>query len=178
MSTSRRPDPEDSPLVNFYRAESPDSYGRQLVEILQQDDDWLENCHNYIQWLFPNREPSGVTPNAPTLTPEIEALFHSDPQLQRHLMLSLERMLGFYGLKITADGIDKAANWHHRKLNWFVRDTHNNLRITRILKCLWALGLESEAIELQRRLLQLCAREPDCGIGTRTRDFWRRAFDN
>lgn len=36
-------------LVQFYRGTHPDDQGRFLVDILRQDDDWLERTHDNIQ---------------------------------------------------------------------------------------------------------------------------------
>ena len=95
-----------------------------------------------------------------------------DELVRQHLRASFNRMLAFYGLADTGDGICKAANWHERKSNWFTQDTHNNLRITRILKCLCTLGLENEAAKFHEALLDLRENEPDCGIGDNAFRFW------
>ena len=58
-----RPDP----IIAFYSG-AEDSARRTLAEILQWDDDRLEMVHDYIQWVFPTRQPSGVNPLAPTVT--------------------------------------------------------------------------------------------------------------
>src|SRR5687767_14960180 len=54
-------------IVEFYSG-GRDSAGRTLDEILAWDDDRLEAIHDYIQWLFPTRQPSGVNPFAPLVT--------------------------------------------------------------------------------------------------------------
>lgn len=162
-------------LLAFYYGSHPDSHGRMLAEILKQDDHWLEVCHNYIQWLFPTKEYSRVTPDAPTLDKETIDAFKSDDLLRNHLRAALMRVLFFYGLKLTAGGIVKGSNWAERKSNWFTENTHNSLRITRILKCLHALGLTAEAKAFQSALLELCKAEPDCGIDETAMKFWRDA---
>ena len=164
-----------NPLIIFYLGSHPDNRGRTLSHILRQDDLWFEVTHDYIQWLFPTRERSGVAPGAPILTPEVVEAFKTDEILQQHLRASLYRMLSFYGLADTDSGIVKAANWEQRKLNWFVEDTHNNMRITRILKCLCALGLCKEALSFHRALNELIKNEKDCRIGARAQQFWVEA---
>jgi len=55
-----RPDREAAllnPILAFYFGSHPDSEGRRLAEILRQDDLWLEQTHDYIQWLCPLAEP-------------------------------------------------------------------------------------------------------------------------
>ena len=162
-------------LLGFYYSSHPDSHGRMLAEILKQDDDWLESCHNYIQWLFPTQEISRVTPDAPILDKETIEAFKTDELLRKHLRASLIRILSFYGLKLTPDGVIKGSNWEARKFNWFTENTHNSLRITRILKCLYSLGLKVEAKAFQSGLQSLCASEPDCGIDKTAMQFWREA---
>lgn len=167
-----------NPLIMFYLGSHPDSSGRLLSEILEQDDYWLEVTHDYIQWLFPNKEKSKVTPGAPTITKEVRAMFEADEILQQHLMASFTRMLRFYGLTYTEGGIVKSSKWDDRKTNWFTEDTHNSLRITRILKCLSNLSLGNQAVLFQKALLDLVKAEPDCGIGQTTQQFWSTAIEN
>ena len=162
-------------LLAFYYGSHPDSHGRMLAEILKQDDHWLEVCHNYIQWLFPTKEFSRVTPDAPILDKATIEAFRTDELLRKHLRAALIRILSFYGLKLMLDGVIKGANWESRKSNWFTENTHNSLRITRILKCLNSLGLEVEAKAFQSGLQSLCEFEPDCGIDKIALQFWRDA---
>ncbi|XP_049725676.1 opioid growth factor receptor [Elephas maximus indicus] len=137
----------DMPNLSFYRNEIqflPN--GCFIEEILQDwrdDYDLLEDNHSYIQWLFPLREP-GVNWHAKPLTlKEIEA-FKSCPEAMERFVLAYELMLGFYGVELEDRGtgaVRRAHNYQKRfqNLNWH---SHNNLRITRILKSLGELGLE------------------------------------
>ena len=163
-------------LLGFYLGSHSDNRGRYLSEILVQDDLWFEVTHDYIQWLFPTREFSRVTPDAPVITSVLIEEFHQDEILRNHLKASFYRMLQFYGLTETAGQIGKARNWDERKVNWFVHDTHNNLRITRMLKSMMALGLEAKALSFHDALQKLCACEIDCGIGSTARDYWNRSI--
>lgn len=167
-----------NPLILFYLGSHPDSRGRLLSDILEQDDNWLEVTHDYIQWLFPNKDKSRVTPGAPTITREIQQEFLNDELLREHLKASFYRMLAFYGLAVIGNEIKKSPNWEQRKNNWFINDTHNNLRITRILKSLNSLGLENEAQQFLRALMELVTTEKECGIGETTRRFWAEALKN
>src|SRR6187549_2727991 len=40
-------------VVEFYSEAKTDQYGRTWSQILQKDDVWLEDKHDFIQWLFP-----------------------------------------------------------------------------------------------------------------------------
>ncbi|PHS72038.1 MAG: hypothetical protein COB22_06385 [Cycloclasticus sp.] len=165
-------------LILFYIGSHPDSRGRFLSEILKQDDLWLEATHDYIQWIFPNEDKSRVTPGAPTITTKIKNEFLKDEILQQHLNASFNRMLLFYGLRNTNNTIVKGNNWNSRKSNWFTEDTHNNLRITRILKSLNSLGLKPEALKFHQALTELVENEKDCGIGETAQIFWLNAVKN
>uniref|UniRef100_A0AAQ4P1M2 Opioid growth factor receptor 2 n=1 Tax=Gasterosteus aculeatus aculeatus TaxID=481459 RepID=A0AAQ4P1M2_GASAC len=94
-----------------------------------KDYDRLESVHSYIQWLFPLQEPG----------------MNRDFQLSKeihHLTDSYKLMLDFYGIELSDEKtgeVRRACNWRDR-FNNLNRRTHNNLRITRILKCLGTLG--------------------------------------
>ncbi|XP_005172924.1 opioid growth factor receptor 1 isoform X2 [Danio rerio] len=104
---------------------------------------WLEEVHSYIQWLFPIQE-QGLNRWSHVLTKKEIKLFRRDKQALRNLVKSYEVMLDFYGIcliNIHTGEVRRAPNWRQRFKN-LNRYTHNNLRITRILKCLGTLGLE------------------------------------
>ncbi len=166
----------DDRLLDWYRGSGRDDAGRSLAKVLAHDDDWLEHTHDYIQWLFPLDEPSGVAPRAPLVSEHTKAAFAADPVLRARLADSLARMLAFYGLERRDGRIARSPAWAARRANWFLRDTHNNLRITRILKSLGLLGLPGEARVLLAALEGLCDTEPDCGIGPVSRRYWREAI--
>ncbi|MCI4390044.1 hypothetical protein PGIGA_G00118070 [Pangasianodon gigas] len=101
----------------------------------------LERVHSYIQWLFPTQEP-GVNNSAHVLTPTEIRYFHEDVTVKKRLLKSYILMLDFYGIELVSEEtgqVKRAVNWKERFEN-LNRNTHNNLRITRILKCLGLLG--------------------------------------
>ena len=163
-------------LLAFYYGSHPDDQGRLLAEILRQDDLWLEQTHDYIQWLFPLSESSRVVPGAPILDSLTINQFRSDRLLQDHLLASFHRMLGFLGLKFDGAIVSKSENWPDRKGEWFSEPTHNLLRITRVLKSLRILGLEKESLAFHNGLSTLIATEPDCAVPEKTKAFWREAI--
>ncbi|KAK7119515.1 hypothetical protein R3I94_021373 [Phoxinus phoxinus] len=104
---------------------------------------WLEDCHSYIQWLFPIQE-RGVNWDAHVLTKKEIKVFRKDEEAKRKLVKSYKLMLDFYGIRLVNEStgeVDRAPNWEDRFWN-LNRNSHNNLRITRILKCLGTLGLQ------------------------------------
>jgi Opioid growth factor receptor (OGFr) conserved region len=135
-------------IISFYSGKTPDNRGRFLRDIQQWPDHRLESVHDFIQWMFPLREPSGVNPDAPLLDKTAIAEFRSRPDLQENLRQSWLRMLKFYGFVADSSSdwaVRPAPNFTERAKNWLTPYNHNHLRITRILKCLRALGLETEA---------------------------------
>ncbi|MBA2350727.1 MAG: opioid growth factor receptor-related protein [Burkholderiales bacterium] len=163
-------------LLAFYSGSHPDDRGRLLADIVRQDDPWLEVTHDYIQWLFPLRETSRVVPSAPVIDREVVAAFRGDDLLQSHLRASFLRMLAFFGLSRRNGAIVKGSNWAERKHNWFTQGTHNNLRITRILKSLSTLGLRQDAEDFLACLEELRDSERDCGIDEIAYRYWRFAL--
>jgi hypothetical protein len=130
------------PVVAFYRLE-PDNRGRRVADIWTWDDTRLEARHDFIQYLFPLREPSPVVPDAPCVTDETVAAFAADHALREGLTRSLDRMLAFYGLRHDpASGrVERAERFADRAAVWLTPRNHNFLRLTRTLTCLRLLGL-------------------------------------
>jgi hypothetical protein len=161
-------------IVSFYSG-GTDAAGRTLASILAWDDERLEAVHDYIQWLFPTRQPSGVNPLAPLVTGATVAAFEADPSLRARLRDAFERMLVFYGLASSPDGVAiDAARFPARARVWLHPGNHNHLRLTRIMESLATLGLRDEAAALQRCLLEeIAARHPD-SVSPRTLGFWRK----
>ncbi|KAG8007427.1 Opioid growth factor receptor [Nibea albiflora] len=91
----------------------------------------LEYVHTYIQWLFPLQEP-GMNYEASPLTKEEIQGFLENSTAKENLLKSYKLMLDFYGID----------------------HSHNNLRITRILKCQGTLGYAHYQAPLVRFFLE------------------------
>lgn len=163
-------------IVAFYSG-GRDAAGRTLEEILAWDDDRLEAVHDYIQWLFPTKQPSGVNPLAPLVTADTVRAFARDESLRTRLRHALDRMLAFYGLRRQGARIDiDATRFPARASTWLHPGNHNHLRLTRIMDSLAALGLRDDALALERCLLDEVCAGPGAGrVTERTMEFWRRA---
>ena len=163
------------PIVAFYSG-GRDHRGRTLEEILSWEDERLESVHDYIQWVFPARQPSGVNPFAPLVTDAVARAFEADARLREGLARALDRMLRFYGLRKGANGtIDvDPERFDVRARVWLHPGNHNHLRLTRIMESLTALGLREEAASLQACLLDRIAREYGRVSGTTLR-YWAAA---
>ncbi|KAI0357467.1 hypothetical protein OH77DRAFT_1398792 [Trametes cingulata] len=145
------PDREDNPRLNanaeFYANKRRCNPDNMLIDELHQqwwnDYDRLEYKHGYIQWLFPLQE-YGMNYKAQPLQKHEIAAIKADAASMERLQRSYTMMLGFYGMQLvsTETGeLRRADNWIERYMN-LARAPHNNLRISRILKCLSELGLE------------------------------------
>ncbi|MCJ1470750.1 hypothetical protein MMC07_009397 [Pseudocyphellaria aurata] len=167
-------------IIRFYdpTIRAADLQGRTLSTILAWSDDKLEDCHDYIQNLFPLPEPSIFNPDAPVISSGVFTAFRTRPELRNRLKESFRRMLKFYGLKLHEDGaketVLKGENFGIASKNWVTHFNHNHLRITRIIRCIRVLGLERQAqaffIALQKGF-----KGGGWGVGERTQLFWTRA---
>ena len=173
---------QPDPIVVFYSG-GVDGNGRTLREILAWSDTTLEDVHDYIQWVFPTRQPSAVNPSAPLVTADTIRAFAADADLRRALLDALTRMLTFYGLRREArdDGtvqveIDE-AKFADRAGRWLRPNNHNHLRLTRIMQSLAALGLAQDAKALQRCLIHDIGEGPTADrVSADTLRFWRTAI--
>ena len=171
---------DDSPLVRYYDGRGPDDRGRYLAEILQWPDKRLEAVHDFIQWMFPLRERSGVNPTAPIVDDATVREFRSRPELRKNMQGSFLRMIRFYGLEMQHEpnlSIKRAANFPLRSENWLNLSNHNHLRLTRIIKSLRLLGLEEEASALFNCLAAIYHSQDKAAsvISGETFQFWRSA---
>lgn len=164
------------PIVAFYSG-GRDASWRTLDEILSWDDDRLEVLHDYIQWIFPTRRPTGMNPLAPLVTDHSVRAFERDSALRDGLRRSFDRMLAFYGLRWHADRVEiDETRFPVRARVWLHPGNHNHLRLTRIMDSLATLGLRAEAQALQRCLLEDVAAGVGAGrVSPTTIEFWRRA---
>lgn len=160
----------------FTLGHSPDDRGRKIEQIWAFSDEQLENIHNYIQWLFPLREPSRYNRAAPILDEETIGEFLANGELRRRLLISFKLMLKFYGFQVLEKGgmleVVKAADYSAKKEAWQTYGNHNYLRITRILTSLNLLGLEAYSRAFLD-CLEIVYAEDSSRIGAATMQYWR-----
>ncbi|KAF4107548.1 opioid growth factor receptor 2 [Onychostoma macrolepis] len=144
--------------LEFYRGKLRSSPDELYIDDFHQkwwgEYDLLEDVHSYIQWLFPIQEP-GMNWRAHVLSKNEIKLFRIDKEAKRKLVQSYMLMLDFYGIYLVNEStgeVARASNWKDRFRN-LNRHTHNNLRITRIVKCLGTLGLKHYQAPLVRFFL-------------------------
>jgi hypothetical protein len=180
MPCSGRLSPNED-IAGFLAGTRPDDRGRYLRQIQQWPDEQLENVHDFIQWMFPLQQRSAVNPQAPVLDVATIAAIRSDRSSQENLRISFHRMLAFYGLQVMPESdlrIGFAQDFRHRAVNWLSAGNHNHLRITRIIKSLSLLGMESEAralLECLKGIYQQESKKQSPSISERTFRFWSLA---
>ncbi|KAI7474290.1 hypothetical protein KC357_g5291 [Hortaea werneckii] len=183
--------PAPSATIPFYTGGSLDasSPSDALEKILTTwSDRTLEARHDYIQHLFPLPERSPVNPDAPVLTKEVRDAF-LDPgsqgaALRGGLQKAFGRMCRFYGFVLhegqTPESdlrrqgtIAKASNFDERAPDsWLTTVDHNHLRITRIIRCMRILGLQTPA---RRFLIALLKSDTHQTCSQNSVTFWCRA---
>lgn len=145
-------------ITAFLEGDGPDARGRTLFDVLAMDNAALEQNHDFIQWLFPLREPSRAVPDAPVLTDaEVEAIKESG-MAQYALAAATDRMDAFY--RATHD--------------WLMPNDHNHLRITRIIRSLRLLVGDEQADAFKAAVLSRveATRAP---VSARSRGYWMTA---
>ena len=141
-----------SKLIDFYLGEGTDNADRTLNDVWQLSYSALEAMDD--QWIFPTKNKEDVI-----LTMEDIQLFKSNPKLKENLIISFEKMLSFFGLRLSLEEhtlmVRKGLNYNERKHVLFEGGlNHNYLRVTKILNCLNNLGLREHALAFFNFLVQ------------------------
>lgn len=132
--------------VAFLNGTAPDAIGRTIEDYLAFDADKWEECHNHVQWAFPNNERSMFNPDAPVVD-----MVDLSEQLSVQGIRNIEALARNYltSLGLTMDrgvfGIDYDSD---RLSIWLThpRD-HNLLRLTRLLH-VWSYVDPEKALAL------------------------------
>jgi len=114
----------------------------EFIIKVERDFKFLESAHNYIQFIFPVRE-KGLYTAQPLSKYEAES-FRKSPVIQKNIIRAYRMILEFYGLNLRDEvtgTVSRTEDFEerYRNMNTF---THNNLRMTRILKFLGSVGFE------------------------------------
>jgi len=143
------------------------------------DYNLLEVHHGYIQFLFPLFEGNGLNFWAKKLKKEEAKLMRADVAISNRIVMSYKLMLDFYGLQLVDSVTGKICrnnNWESRYKN-LNSNSHNNLRITRILTSLGHLGFS----KWKKPLFDFFAQEiasgclPNCKLALNA--FWKETLD-
>lgn len=175
---------QDEPLIlRFYLDKCADHRGRTLSEILQKSDRWLEETHDYIQWLFPLYVRSKHNSHAPLLTDEVKEAFINPAaadysMLQQNFGQAIYRMLVFYGCSfdpLAPDVVSPTGEWSDKSKNWLTDGNHNFMRISRILRSMTLLSRQELARSFHSVLVAAARAHPKI-ISKRTLWFWNDAI--
>ena len=141
-------------LTSFYLG-SVDDHNRTLDYILNQDDEFWELCHNYIQWVFPTSEKSMYNLTVPILLDDDILYWRTNETIKTKLKESYDRYLLFL---VNNQNI------------WVTKSDHNHLRISRVLKCLRLSGLDN----LATQLYEFVSTKDE--INYSTKEFWKEVM--
>ncbi|KAF2492050.1 hypothetical protein BU16DRAFT_529430 [Lophium mytilinum] len=99
-------------LIRFFDPEihSPDARGRTLDDIIEHGDNWFEQCHDYVQMLFPLPEGSPFNFAAPVITRAVFDAFRARPELQAELRRAWVRMMKFYGFDVVQEAAEEGKS--------------------------------------------------------------------
>ena len=138
----------------------------KIETILRWNDNMLEDCHCYIQWLFPVDDlVSRFNAHSSLLSSSEIDFIVTDPVASLRYAYAFDRFLRFLGFRVL---------WRQKKIQraWDERlyainsSPHNFMRITRILKSMKLLGLH----EYKSELLQALKYEVEHGLWPRGRN--------
>ncbi|KAF2816153.1 uncharacterized protein BDZ99DRAFT_458050 [Mytilinidion resinicola] len=104
--------PKISLLIRFFDPEihSPDARGRTLNNIIEHGDNWFEQCHDYVQMLFPLPEGSPFNFAAPVITRAVFEAFRARPELRAELRRAWVRMMKFYGFDVVQEAVKETKS--------------------------------------------------------------------
>ncbi len=155
-----------SELIEFYRGNDCDDKQRTIYDILDANSKYWEECHNFIQWLFPLPEPSQFNKNAPLLTQSDIEIFIKDEIIQENIEEAYHKFLDFLGLYLYENKIYSYIDKPQRYLGF----NHNHLRITRVLRFLTLTNNQNKAKLLYDYLYE-------SQIPATSFIYWKQAID-
>ncbi|SCZ96488.1 BZ3500_MvSof-1268-A1-R1_Chr8-2g10227 [Microbotryum saponariae] len=180
-----------SRVLSFYQNDLPALPSRyhldDLHTHLSHNYSQLESNHSFIEWWFPLRTP-GVNAQAPLLTSNPNELIalRTDPEVQRRFRNSYEIMLDFYGFALDDfdSGRIKRTEHYEARYRNLVKNSHNWLRLSRILESCAEFGLEySHAAPLLFILVEQNPSSPNGLLSDRSLirsmdQYWRYCIRN
>lgn len=150
--------PTESDNLRFYRNEIPSRPDGALIEDFLEkwggDHAMLEVHHGYIQWMFPIPAESSFNGHSQPLRLHEAQAIASDPVSLNRVRRATTMMLAFYGMEFHKGQVRRTVNWEVRFKN-MNDNTHNAMRVSRIVTSLGYLGLE----ELQLPILMALGEE-------------------
>lgn len=171
MTIARKQNPftDTNKIISFLEGTGQDHRGRTFKDFLEADDTYLEGCHDFIQGVVPLHEESRFATTYPILTEETVEKAKQSETIKKNLILAKERMERFYGIGKYYDD-KKIEDWFNKG----PRNTanHNLLRVTRIIRSLRLLGLETEAQDFYETVKKSLIKFID-ELMSNKMEFWR-----
>ena len=135
----------NSDIAEFLRGTRTDHAGRYLRDALRNPDSWLEDTHDFIQWWFPLPDLSAHFPGAPTVPVEQFADLSREKKIVDNVRRAFDRMAAFYGFDRKDGELVCASNHRERTELWANRETHNDKRISRMIRSMTLFGLRDDS---------------------------------
>ena len=165
---------KDKKLLNFLYGNDKNFDNLYINDIWNFTNEQLEYNHKYIQWIFPIKERSKYNIFAPKI---YDIQKYLDPIIQENIKKSFIMMLHFYGLKLEKNKIIQDIYFNEISKKWLLKNNHNFLRITRILKCLRLFDLQEEAKMFFDCLYDIYLNNSDI-ISDKTLFIWKTALNS
>jgi|GEM_PF-2948598 len=176
----------DIELIGFQLAAVPDIHGNYIDDLWANDNQWMEDQHNYVQWWFPIETIGmGDGIKAPRFLPSTTAILTKNPQIlasvQGIMRESFSRKARFWGQKLIYER--NASSVKLEKLegddekwerNW-IKKTHNYLRMSRFLTSLRLFGLIPERDALWEYLTAVKDKEDNADLTKSYEGYWKKA---
>lgn len=121
----------------------------------------MERSHDYIQWLFPNHYKSNFNWNSFKLGYDEADYFRRSEELGKKIMRSFEQFLMFMGVQVHIDDAVFELVDKNRLYDVLVENTHNHLRLRRILACLSVTGFRLLALWLINIIKYMICAQPE-----------------
>lgn len=183
-----------SDIQAFLLGQGPDNRGRYWQEIISYSDGMWDECHDFIQWLFPLPVVSKHAAFSPVLTEQDLTDLWDNTIVQSNLINFANKFCNFLGISIfmpfhtgldflpggkgfteTRYRVSLSKKFSEQSKYWLRANDHNHLRINRMLQCLVLFGLENLAKEIFRCLVMIKCEFDDC-ITDETMVYWRNAL--
>ena len=147
-------------LIKFLSGRGTDHAGRTYQDVLDQDDQWLEYTHDWVQWCFPLFEKSQSVKSAPTLesSNEVEVI-RTCSSCQENMRLGLIRY----------------AEFLRDNDQWLRYHDHNHLRITRVIKSAKTLLSDEQATKFYKYVIERVEGRGSDQPSKTSIDYWTQA---
>ena len=151
-------------VINYLRGIDTDDKDRYMFDTLILPDDELEKSNDIFCWWFPIDTRLKDNLDAFIISiDDFNNIIKKDGIILEAINFALTRVVWFY----------------ENDNQWLTKDNHNFIRIARILRCLWLVGMKKEYVKFQKSLDKLFT-QPQYKqiIGMRTFFLWKCTCDD